>query len=114
MSRYGFDLDGTLDRPALRDLCNALYDAGHQTYVITGGFEDSGEWTEEARRQRLADLGVRCTELRRCIALGFPLIAELKKRVCEELKIDVYFDDMVTYLEPIQRTSTVCLRVLPS
>ena len=57
--RVGFDLDGTLDRPAVRDLALALLKGGHQVYVITGCFLEAGPWQDEdAKFVKLARLGL--------------------------------------------------------
>lgn len=114
MTAYGFDLDGTLDRPGLVQLANDLYDAGHEVYVITGGFSDSGEWTAEARRQRLVALGVRCTEVVRCLDRDLAEIGRMKGRACQEHGVSVMFDDFGVYLTGVGETSTaVRLLVLP-
>jgi hypothetical protein len=106
---YGFDLDGTLTRPAVAALANALYAAGHGVYVITGGLAGIGDWTMERRKQLLFDLGVRYTEIIRCLAPTFPEIALLKAQACEDYGISVMFDDMDVYLSAIQ---VQCLKVL--
>lgn len=99
MTAYGFDLDGTLDRPALAQLANDLYDAGHEVYVITGGLADAGEWSQQAREQKLAVLGVRCTGIIRCISADVRGIGALKGRQCARLGISVIIDDDLRYLD---------------
>lgn len=114
MSAYGFDLDGTLDRPALARLANDLYDAGHQVYVVTGGLADSGEWTLAAREARLAALGARYTDVVRCIDADIHQLGRLKGEACARLGITVLFDDSRDYLAGAQGVSgAVRLLVLP-
>jgi tagatose-1,6-bisphosphate aldolase len=109
--KYGFDLDGTLDRPVIRDLCNILFDAGHEIYVITGGIADTGEWTEEARKEKLLKIGAKYTKIIRCLKPSFPEIAEEKDRMCKELSIDLFFDDMPVYIDAVKK-NTQCLFVV--
>jgi hypothetical protein len=99
MTAYAFDLDGTLDRPALAQLANDLHDAGHEVWVITGGLADTGEWTLEAREQKLAALGVRCAGIVRCINPDIRKLGALKGRECARLGITVMVDDSLPYLE---------------
>lgn len=57
--KIGWDLDGTLDKPALRDLCLALLKAGVETHIITGIFDEAGNWQSEgAKRAKLRRLGI--------------------------------------------------------
>ncbi len=114
MTAYGFDLDGTLDRPALAQLTNDLYDAGHKVYVVTGGLADTGEWTMAAREAKLAALGVHCTGIIRCLDPDIRMLGLLKGRECRRLGISVMFDDSSFYLRGIAEVSDVVrLLVLP-
>jgi len=55
----GFDLDGTLDHPALAELAKSLIDAGHDVHIITGCFPEAGEWQGHAAKvDKLAILGI--------------------------------------------------------
>ena len=57
--KVGFDLDGTLDRPALRDLALSLLKAGHEVHIISGCFLEAGEWQDEqAKLEKLVRLGL--------------------------------------------------------
>ena len=57
--KIGFDLDGTLDKPALRALALALLSAGHEVHVISGAFPESGEWQDEqAKLEKLVRFGL--------------------------------------------------------
>jgi hypothetical protein len=57
--KIGFDLDGTLDRPALRDLALALLAAGHEVFIVSGCFVEAGEWQDEqAKLEKLVRLGL--------------------------------------------------------
>lgn len=98
MSTYAFDLDGTLDKPWITQLCNDLYDAGHTILIVTGGLADSGEWTVPAREQRLQQLGVKYSEIVRVIDPDIQKIGGLKGRICAERKAIVLFDDADMYL----------------
>lgn len=57
--RVAFDLDGTLDRPAIRDLALVLLKAGHEVHIITGVFLEAGEWQSTAeKRKKITRLGI--------------------------------------------------------
>ena len=57
--KIGFDLDGTLDNPAIRDLAKALLAAGHEVHIITGLFIEAGEWqSSSAKHAKLERLGI--------------------------------------------------------
>lgn len=43
MTNYAFDIDGTLTIPAIKNLANDLYDAGHVICIITGGLRKPDE-----------------------------------------------------------------------
>jgi hypothetical protein len=105
MTAYGFDLDGTLDRPALARMANDLYDAGHEVYVVTGGLAEAGAWTLEARKRKLAALGVRYTKIVRCIDPDIRKLGVMKGLECSRLGIDVLLDDSRLYLDGIAAVS---------
>lgn len=114
MSAYGFDLDGTLDKPALAQLANDLFDAGHKVYIVTGGLADSGEWTLGARIARLHSLHVRYTEIVRCIHPDINQLGRIKGEACNGLGISVLLDDAPSYLQGVGTVSqTQRLLVLP-
>lgn len=57
--KIGFDLDGTLDKPALRDLALALLAAGHEVFIVSGCFVEAGEWQDETTKlDKLVRLGL--------------------------------------------------------
>lgn len=114
MTAYGFDLDGTLDRPGIAQLANDLHDAGHEVWVVTGGLADAGEWTQEARRRKLAALGVRYTGIARCINPDVRQVGIQKGEVCARLGITILLDDDRLYLDGAASASGVTrLLVLP-
>lgn len=97
MSKYGFDLDGTLEVPFIAQLARDLYEAGHEVHVVTGANSDTGPWTLEARQEQLAYLKVPYTELHRCFGTTLKDIAAEKVRVLRENKIKLMIDDMPEY-----------------
>lgn len=105
MSRYAFDLDGTLDRPEIAQLANDLYAAGHEIHVVTGGHADTGEWTIEARKQKLAALNVNYTSIIRCFGATLDDIGREKARQLRALDAILMFDDAPIYVE---HTSQIC------
>lgn len=112
MTAYGFDLDGTLDRPALARLANDLHDAGHEVYVVTGGLGDTGEWTLPARERTLAALGVRYTAIMRCIDPDIRQLGLLKGEQCARLGIAVMVDDDRLYLDGVAAAASDVVRLL--
>ena len=57
--KIGFDLDGVLDRPALRDLCLSLLQGQHEVHIITGIFPEAGEWQNmPAKREKMDRLRI--------------------------------------------------------
>jgi len=105
VTAYGFDLDGTLDRPGIAQLASDLFDAGHEVWVITGGLADAGEWTMQAREQKLASLGVRYTGIVRCIDPDVRRIGALKGEQCTRLGVVVMLDNDRPYLNGMAATS---------
>lgn len=62
--KFGFDLDGTLDKKELADLARVLLDAGHEVHVITGVFPDAGDWqSPDAKRAKVLRLGFSYKEM---------------------------------------------------
>ncbi len=57
--KIGFDLDGVLDRPAMAALLKVLLEAGVEVHIITGIFDEAGEWqSEKSKRDKLARIGI--------------------------------------------------------
>jgi hypothetical protein len=131
--KFGFDLDGTLDKPALRDLANILISAGHEVHVITGTFPEAGDWQNaDAKMAKMRRLGipftqgfydplVRVAQLHILYAVNqeYPRdyrLADLglrKGALCETLGLTMIFDDSMTYCEMIPKMAgnTVVLQV---
>lgn len=126
----GFDLDGTLDRPALRDLALSLIRAGHGVYIVTGVFAEAMEWQDAAaKRAKLERLGIPFTEasefstetpitgksaqlvVLQAVASTFSRdyrLADLglrKGAYCERQGITLFFEDSETYAEMIPKMS---------
>ncbi len=110
MSTYGFDLDGTLDLPAIAQLANDLYDAGHTILVITGGHADVGEWTMEERINKLGRCEVKYTEIVRCLAPSLEEIGQLKTKECVDRGVILMIDNDEPYLNYIKQAIT-CLKI---
>lgn len=120
--RIGFDLDGTLDRPALRDLALVLLEAGHEVHIITGVFPEAENWQDApAKRAKLSRLKIPFTEGFLDTREGATLhiltavpstfdrdyrLADLglrKGELCERLGIEMFFDDSDKYVEMIPK-----------
>lgn len=69
--KIGFDLDGTLDKPAVLALAKKLWEAGCEIHIITGVFPESDPaLSYEAKLAKLARLG---------LALATPVPATSRK-----------------------------------
>jgi hypothetical protein len=130
----GFDLDGTLDQPALRELARTLLAAGVAVHVISGMFPDGQDWQgREAKGRKMDRLGIPWTwshvpsvaghaVLHVVEAVPVSAIKDLnyvlrdlglrKGVLCEAYGIDIFIDDSQTYCEMIPRMSaTLALQV---
>jgi len=113
-------LDGTLDKPALANLCNALLKAGHEVHIITGIFAEAGAWQGvEAKKDKLLRIGVPAVTSEfgwypgNGVALMHPLtavdvtfgleyrlrdLALRKGDLSHKLGLEVFLDDSETYM----------------
>jgi hypothetical protein len=110
-----FDLDGCLDRPTVSTLANALLNSGHELHVISGCFPLASWQDEEAKKKKLARLGLAALTLHVIDAIPVTAIHDLnyvlrdlglrKGALCEELGIELFIDDSETYCSMIPRMS---------
>ena len=123
----GFDLDGTLDKPALAALAKDLLELGHIVHVITSVFPESGDWqSQESKFAKLLRLGIP-TYHNLCDKKGIrghatlhvltPISKDIepdigarlrdlglqKGNLTERLGIEIFFDDSETFCEMIPR-----------
>lgn len=119
--KIGFDLDGTLDRPAVRELAFQLLEAGVEVHIISGYFAE-GEWQHpKAKYAKLVRMGFghwnwineffvpECQHLvvsfidqpdtERDTEYRLRNIALRKGAYCEEHGIDIMFDDSELYVK---------------
>jgi hypothetical protein len=131
--KIGFDLDGTLDRPALGELCKTLLAAGHEVHIITGVFPEAQDWQDTPAKirklQRIdipfrkhmvaSDLGTleavygQAPYATLHVLYAVPStfdrdyrLADLglrKGALCEELGLQMFFDDSATYCKMIPK-----------
>jgi hypothetical protein len=121
----GFDLDGVLDRPSIRNLCMTLVTAGARVYIITGVFIEALEWQDApAKLRKLTRLGIPFTykgedhngggpvlHVLEAVASTFDRayrLADLglrKGALCEELGISLFIEDSELYAEMIPKMS---------
>jgi DNA-binding LacI/PurR family transcriptional regulator len=111
MATYGFDIDGTLTIPAIRNLASHLFASGHKIHIITGGLRKPNEehkiGTRMAHRQKqLEKLGVSLYHsLHVCVGVTTEEVANEKAKVCREQGIDVMFEDSRIYIDIIRNYS---------
>lgn len=123
--RIGFDLDGTLDRPALAELAKSLLADGHEVHIITGVFDEAGDWQNGAAKYvKLVGLGIQCHEypavrqhgtamlhVLHAVDVSFGLEYRLrdlglrKGALCHKFGITMFFDDSETYCEMLPKMS---------
>lgn len=112
--KLGFDLDGTLDHPELKDLCNLLYDAGAEIHILTvGSLGAAGyESTEQRKRDKLQTLGVKYHHLHLIIADTFEEAGDEKAALCEYHQLKIMIDDSETFVKQMtQGTTAIILHV---
>ncbi len=124
--KAAFDLDGTLDRPGIAKLANALLNAGHRVYIMTSHFKEGGEWQSPmSKMEKLRRVGVpfeyTTGPLGKTIFYGEAQRAELiileavdvsfsldyrlrdlglrKGELCERLGVDLIVDDSPAFAE---------------
>jgi 5'-nucleotidase len=97
--RIGLDLDGLLDEHPefFSFLSSTLRGAGHFVAVLTYRDADSRQRTEE----QLDHLGISFDELH------FARSLQDKGRLCEELAIDIYFDDQDECIQDVAERTLV-------
>lgn len=115
--KIAFDIDGTLTIPAIKNLANALHNAGHDIYIITGGLrkphEDHKIGTRtKHRRAQLKELGVTPTKLFVCVGITTEEVAREKALICNDAQIELIFEDSRLYIDTIRKcTKTIVVDV---
>ncbi len=120
MIRIGFDLDGTLDKPALAVMARALMgNPAVEVFIISGIFVEAGEWQSlQRKREKLARLGIPFRGINdprdpakatfyALEAVGPEMGLDYRLRdlglrkaaLTEELGISVFIDDSKTYCD---------------
>lgn len=106
--KVAFDLDGTLDRPAVASLAKELIAAGVEVHIITGTFEEGGPWQDtQEKKAKVRRLGLEAARLHVIMAKpeAYPReyrLADIglrKGALCLELGIDILIDDSAVYCE---------------
>lgn len=117
--KIAFDLDGTLDKPAIAQLALVLDRSGHEVHVITGAFPDAKWQSDEHKIAKMERLGLHrfCYDgrLHSIIALETSPSRNLdyvlrdlglrKGALCEELGIEIIFDDSALYCDMVKKVS---------
>lgn len=103
--KWGFDLDGTLDHIEIRDMCNALYDAGHEIHILTG-FVPGGGYTAEDKLAKIERLGVKYSKLHLCEGDTMEDIGYTKAQILRNYNIPLMIDDDPTFVKQMAYYST--------
>lgn len=121
--KIAFDLDGVLDKSSLAGLAKTLLAAGHEVHVITGIFDEAGDWQgEKSKLDKLQRHGIAgdaypCASLPGRAIVHFLhampesygrdyRLADLglrKGATCERFGIDIVFDDSAHYCDLIPK-----------
>jgi len=109
--KWGFDLDGTLDHPEIRDLANVLFDAGHEVHILTG-FVPGGTYTESAKMEKIKRLGVRCTRVHLCEGDTMEEIGYVKAQILNRLDIPFMIDDDPTFVKQMVHYSAARIMLI--
>lgn len=116
--RYAFDLDGCLDRPAIRLLARGLVDAGNEVHILSGVWPE-GDWQSvKAKQAKLIEMDLAYEHPINGFTMkkGFYIfmaapnaaapredrlleIAFQKGDYCRRLNISVMFDDSEHYIK---------------
>lgn len=105
--KYGFDLDGTLDRPVIAELARALHAAGHEIHIITASPFGNPKHSKNAKETKLAALRVPYHQLH--IASG-TFIDEMAKKKADFVQlnhIDFFIDDMFDFCLEVQKLNPI-------
>jgi len=127
--KIGFDLDGVLERPVMRELLLRLREAGVEIHIITGSFDEVIWQSADAKRAKLDRLKIPFTEwpavpgpqlhiihgVDRSFDIEYRLrdIGLRKGLLTEELGIDIMIDDSTLYCDvmPVMNGALTVLQV---
>lgn len=102
--KFGFDLDGTLDRPEIAEMARALFRAGHEIHVITVGRLGPRAWgTIELKKLRLESLGVPYTKVHIVEGDTYTEAGQAKAAVINREDIVTMIDDSTTMSKEMAR-----------
>lgn len=114
MSRYAFDLDGTLDVPAIAQLARDLHAAGHEIHILTAALADEGWMTIPAKEEKLRRLGVPYTQMHRPCFPTQEQCGHAKGEILKELGDPLFIDDSPLFHQLVpQHSSAARLWVVP-
>lgn len=101
--KFGFDLDGTLDVPVIREIAAAVLAAGHEVHIITASIEGKPEFSRPAKLAKLDRLKVKYTHLFLAMGYMFDECVAEKARYVQEEKIDFFIDDMFEFCNGVSK-----------
>lgn len=118
MSIYAFDLDGTLDVPAIARLARDLYAAGHKIHVVTGWLDPickDIELVRQSKTQKLEALGVPYHEMHlvRAPVRDFSIVAKAKAEILKKIEAGLFIDDMIEFAQASFSVGVSSLCVYP-
>lgn len=118
LTKIGFDLDGTLDRPEIAALARVLFAAGVEIHIITAGYVGETEETAAemvARKEaRLEFLGVPYSKLHIVTGQSFEEAGQEKAAIINYYELPIMFDDAPTFVkEMVEGTSAMILHLKP-
>lgn len=101
-----FDLDETLDHPAILRLCQILYDVGVSVAVLSGSHTAKPYSTEAHKRQQLRVLGLP-DDLPLIVAQGDTdsEIADRKARWLQTVQASLFIDDRGDFISKARAVS---------
>jgi len=119
LTKFGFDLDGTLDRAEIAALARVLHAAGVEVHIITvgalGGDEPEAEEKMIQRKiERLAFLEVPYTRLHVVTGEDFEEAGQEKAAIINYYNIQVMIDDAPSFVkEMVEATTAMILHLKP-
>lgn len=108
--KFGFDLDGTLDREEVAEMARALYNAGHEIHVLTvGRLGPRYESTRELKELKLAHLKVPYSFLHLVEGDNFSEAGYAKAQIINREGIVTMIDDSSTMCHKMAEYTTAAV-----
>lgn len=124
LTKIGFDLDGTLDRPEVAALARVLYAAGVQIHILTVGaimserddstLQEDYDAMVQRKVQRLEFLAIPYHELHVVVGDTFEEAGREKAALINAREIPIMFDDSGSFVKAmVEDTTAIIMHLKP-